>query len=470
MALRSGRDREIPGDSRGPAARQEPGVGVGKRTRVQELEQQLAQRRAREPGFGPTVENVQAAAAHGTSGSAGALPHLDTIQRLFGRHDVSRVQAHTDGAAREGAIAMGAQAYAFGDRVAFAGAPDLHTAAHEAAHVVQQRGEVQLKGGIDGGAGDPLERHADQVADAVVAGRSAVPLLDAYAGSGSAPVVQRDSRSVPPAIDSGGPKIRHDHGHLDDGNGNLDESRREEPTLGDHLDRMKWIAKMEAAEILRPDLVDGIAAYRHFLFGNGQRRDVHYWRFLTNDSSGQKVLASALEDTRHRALARHDQDVACTVLAEGTQSYQILTGIIGVKGGGRYPYPATENWQKALGGHSIWIEASVTATVTRVAMDPGTASFKRSFAITMTIHTEDMYNFNPGASDIATRTPDSENGRFEITGLGQEYINYGTFKQSFSFESSMAPVGSPEHHAGANDVGRPSFNASPPGPHGQPSR
>jgi hypothetical protein len=54
---------------------------------------------------------------------------------------------------------------------------------------VQQRGGVQLKGGIDSGASDPHEQHADQVADAVVHGRSAEALLDPYAqgSSGGAP-------------------------------------------------------------------------------------------------------------------------------------------------------------------------------------------------------------------------------------------------------------------------------------------
>jgi len=49
------------------------------------------------------------------------------------------------------------------------------------AHVVQQRKDVQLKGGIDQ-PGDGHERHADAVADAVVAGRSAEPLLDQVGG------------------------------------------------------------------------------------------------------------------------------------------------------------------------------------------------------------------------------------------------------------------------------------------------
>ena len=126
---------------------------------------------------------VHRAAAHGTSGSAGALPHFDQIQRSFGRHDVSGVLAHTDEAAATGARAMQAEAFAVGDRVAFGGAPSLFTAAHEAAHVVQQRGGVQLRGGV-GAVGDPYEQHADAVADKVVRGESAETLLDQMAGSG----------------------------------------------------------------------------------------------------------------------------------------------------------------------------------------------------------------------------------------------------------------------------------------------
>jgi ubiquitin C-terminal hydrolase len=124
---------------------------------------------------------MQAAAARGIATPASALPHRDAIQRSFGRHDVSAIQAHTGDAAAESARDMAAQAYAIGSHIVFGAAPDLHTAAHEAAHVVQQRGEVQLKGGV-GEAGDPHERHADAVADLVVRGASSEALLDPYAG------------------------------------------------------------------------------------------------------------------------------------------------------------------------------------------------------------------------------------------------------------------------------------------------
>jgi hypothetical protein len=164
-----------------------------------------------EAGDSAATSGVHAAAAHGIAGASHTLPYTGSIQRLFGRHDVSGIQAHTDAHAAEGAGAMGARAYATGTHVAFASTPDLHTAAHEAAHVVQQRSEVQLKGGV-GEVGDPHERHADAVADRVVAGRSAEDLLDRYAGAGgarqgatAAPVQRAPSGSPLPQPPNGAP-------------------------------------------------------------------------------------------------------------------------------------------------------------------------------------------------------------------------------------------------------------------------
>ncbi len=74
----------------------------------------------------------------------GRRPHHDRIQAAFGAHELGGVQAHVGGAARDASEQIGAEAYATGEHVAFRGAPDLHTAAHEAAHVVQQRASVAL--------------------------------------------------------------------------------------------------------------------------------------------------------------------------------------------------------------------------------------------------------------------------------------------------------------------------------------
>ena len=38
-----------------------------------------------------------------------------------------------------------------------------------------------------------------------------------------------------------------------------------------------------------------------------------------------------------------------------TFPFQSETSVIG-SSDPRYPYPATENWQKAIGGHMIWLE------------------------------------------------------------------------------------------------------------------
>jgi hypothetical protein len=133
---------------------------------------------------------ILAAARQGTSGTPEKLSFLEPIQAAFGRHDVSNVEQYTDDRAAAANQQMGAKAFATGDAIAFAGAPDLHTAAHEAAHVVQQRGGVQLKDDV-GASGDLYEQHADAVADKVVAGESAEALLDTMArGDGGSRAVQ----------------------------------------------------------------------------------------------------------------------------------------------------------------------------------------------------------------------------------------------------------------------------------------
>jgi hypothetical protein len=148
-----------------------------------------------DPAMALDAGDAQAIAATGFTGSAAAPPHLAAVQRSFGRHDVSGVRAYVGGPAASAAASLGAAAYASGDQVAFADSPDLFLVAHELAHVVQQRGGVQLKGGV-GAAGDAYERHADAVAAAVVRGDSAEALLDSMAGAGAGPVVRRTDRAL----------------------------------------------------------------------------------------------------------------------------------------------------------------------------------------------------------------------------------------------------------------------------------
>jgi hypothetical protein len=153
------------------------------RVRAQPLA--VVQRRATDPA--PSSDEVHAAAAAGLAEPAQEVPHRPALEAGFGQ-DLGFVQGHVGGAAADASADMGAEAYATGNHVAFAGAPDLHTAAHEVAHVLQQRdGAVQLAGGV-GAAGDSYEREADAAADAVVRGE---PVNRGAARGGGGAAVQR---------------------------------------------------------------------------------------------------------------------------------------------------------------------------------------------------------------------------------------------------------------------------------------
>lgn len=130
----------------------------------------------------PSDETIRSAAAEGVRTPAMMLPFLDRIQASFGRHSIGHIKAHVGLEAAQASRAMNALAFASGDHVVFGGMPDLRTAAHEAAHVVQQQAGVQLVGDL-GREGDAYERHADAVADAVTAGKSAEDLLEPFAAA-----------------------------------------------------------------------------------------------------------------------------------------------------------------------------------------------------------------------------------------------------------------------------------------------
>ncbi len=125
-------------------------------------------------GVKPDSSQLQAQelASLGVEPSAASdFPHIDQIQAAFGEHDVTSAESQVDSSVLQ---ESGLKGMAADGLAVFSGRPDLHTAAHEAAHIVQCR----LGAGPGGGRGPALEKHADAVADAVVAGRSAQNLLE----------------------------------------------------------------------------------------------------------------------------------------------------------------------------------------------------------------------------------------------------------------------------------------------------
>jgi hypothetical protein len=139
------------------------------------------------------------AAQQGVAGADRPIPHFEVIQAAFGHHDLRGAKAQIGGAGARANADLASVAYTSGDRIGFRSEPGVELAAHEAAHVVQQRAGVQIPGGV-GQRDDGYERQADDAAAAVVRGESAESILDRNVAGGSngtplanGPVVQRQA-------------------------------------------------------------------------------------------------------------------------------------------------------------------------------------------------------------------------------------------------------------------------------------
>ena len=177
------------------------------------------------------------------------------------------------------------------------------------------------------------------------------------------------------------------------------------------------------------DLPDALAAYRHFLHGGGTDRAFSYERYVTNDLSGKITLDNAILDFR-----RGIEELSTGRSATAPLSFQVTGSAIACGSddpdlGALFPYPATENWQKAIGAHFIWLSGTVMI---------GMLGIDRSFVTQMTLHAEDRYNFNPGSADISTGVPDAANGRFEVSGLAKQYMNYATLVRLIRWRGTTA--------------------------------
>lgn len=208
------------------------------------------------------------------------------------------------------------------------------------------------------------------------------------------------------------PPIKHD-------NGFLDKNAKRAPTVSDHIQYQWWVGKLEAGEAAQNvpfmphnDISDGLAAYRHFLEGTGNDRRFSYERYVANDSSGKITLKNTIIDAQLGAweLWRSQYSRKLDI------DFEMISSPMPVGNSVSFPYPQTENWQKTIGAHNLWISAKVKINRASISTSP-------HFVMEMILHVEDMYNFNPGAKDIVTGIPDSANGIFEITGLAKQYLN-----------------------------------------------
>lgn len=246
------------------------------------------------------------------------------------------------------------------------------------------------------------------------------------------------------------PKIHHDNGFLQNPNDPSDPTpmATRKPTSDERRYYAAEVIKAEAAGKLsklpfldkldsRLGLDNALEAYKHFLTGNGADFKFDLNAYLHDDKNGQHTLAKVMGDVRGAAddLLR-DLDRSVGPNPGDSVSFQIHSDVMATEKDG-FRYPASEDWQKAIGGHSFWSSADIT--VTRNA--DGTLDAKA----TVTIEAEDRYNFNPGQKDIATNVPDSERGVLEQTGLAHQFTQTG--KASYVTEWTVGASQSPNVEA-----------------------
>lgn len=240
------------------------------------------------------------------------------------------------------------------------------------------------------------------------------------------------------------PPIRHDNGFLQNPNNLTDTtpiatvppSQADTDYYNDQLSQVKWAQRIDGLHIPFRDeddtarrLDDGIAAYRHFLEGNGADRTFSYDKFVEEDPSGQTILSNATADLQRGVEDIYNQMIADDPsLRDKPVTFDVTGGVITVRENStRFPYPQTEDWQKAIGGHPIWTSGSVTVN------PPSIPGGDPTFSMDMTLHAEDRYNFNPGQADIATGVPDATRGKLEQTGLAHQYTQYATLERQITW-------------------------------------
>jgi hypothetical protein len=126
--------------------------------------------------FGRIAVSPDAAFSHATSGQERQIPYREDMERAFSR-DFDHVRAYMgDATAQEGLDALGAQAAASGNAVAFETAhPSPELVAHELTHVVQD--EISRDGQTPGSGVHASEIEARVVASRVAGGGIAGPIL-----------------------------------------------------------------------------------------------------------------------------------------------------------------------------------------------------------------------------------------------------------------------------------------------------
>jgi hypothetical protein len=155
---------------------------------------------------------------------------------------------------------------------------------------------------------------------------------------------------------------------------------------------------------------DGVNAYMHYLGRTGSNYTFNLAKYLNNDASGQTLLKNISNIAKNNAEKVLTKPGSTSYYSEG---FPVGNSV-------EFPYPDSENWQKAIGAFNVYYKADLSAVKNK--------NGSLTYTLNLTIYGEDKYNFNPGQKDIATDTPDDVNGRFEVVGWAKEFMQKGAAK------------------------------------------
>ncbi|GAA3011944.1 hypothetical protein [Actinokineospora diospyrosa] len=182
--------------------------------------------------------------------------------------------------------------------------------------------------------------------------------------------------------------------------------------LGDYAQKAKWLAQLRGAQALGY-LPDATGMYDHYWDNTGTPKEWNYEKAYREDTGIRQGVDS--EVTRAARAAEE-------IIRSGRTDFS-MTGAPSSAG----PYPATENWQKAVGGYQIWSHGNVKVDGNKVTM-------------VVTVEGQDRYNFNRGQSDIATGAPDNANGRFTEIGWAKPFDSHGSMTKTITWDLGNPPT------------------------------
>jgi hypothetical protein len=148
------------------------------------------------------------------------------------------------------------------------------------------------------------------------------------------------------------------------------------------------------------DQPDGARAYKHYRSGTGKDLNVDYQKGINEDAIIKYYnYNKAIADVKNAALIMFADEASFSFYSK--TAYSVPNG-------------ESVNWQRTIGGHSIWLEGTVKYNKGACTLD-----------MTITLFVEDYYNFNPGQADLSTGIPDNVNCLFERLGWAKGFFSRG---------------------------------------------